>query len=213
MRGHHSSADSSARTMLWSWVRNPSIPTRPLPFIFKLCTILCCHGVEKRTKINKKSAEFGPIWKNLHLPISLFPTTTTREAGCRIQKHLLVIFQVKMSTAATKPKLMNDIFGSVRLSKRNICFAFVSPISFVKPPESLPAFCRHTKVNNQHFQMYGPDFTEWHATSVTRLDDFWKFLATKYLTKVAQILGNFLGCCEKHYFSSKNFLFLLFGHS
>ena len=40
--------------------------------------------------------------------------------------------------------------------------------------------------------------------SVTRLGDFWKFLATNILTKVAQIFGNFLGCCEKHYFVSKN---------
>ena len=26
-----------------------------------------------------------------------------------------------------------------------------------------------------------------------RLGDFWKFLGTKFITKVAQIIGNFLG--------------------
>ena len=33
--------------------------------------------------------------------------------------------------------------------------------------------------------------------SVTRLGDFWKLVATKSLTKVAQIIGNFLGYFEK----------------
>ena len=33
--------------------------------------------------------------------------------------------------------------------------------------------------------------------SVTRLGDFWKFLVTKFLAKVAQIIGNFLGNFEK----------------
>ena len=41
--------------------------------------------------------------------------------------------------------------------------------------------------------------------SVTRLGNFLKFSATNFLTKVAQIFGNFLGCCEKHYFISKNY--------
>ena len=41
-------------------------------------------------------------------------------------------------------------------------------------------------------------------TSGTRLGDFWKLLATNFLTKVAQIFGNFLGYCEKHYSVSKN---------
>ena len=41
-------------------------------------------------------------------------------------------------------------------------------------------------------------------TSVTRLGDFWKLMPTNFLTKVAQIFGNFLGYCEKHYSVSKN---------
>ena len=42
------------------------------------------------------------------------------------------------------------------------------------------------------------------AVCVTRLGDFWKFLAKKFLSKVAQIFGNLLGYSEKHYFVSKN---------
>ena len=37
------------------------------------------------------------------------------------------------------------------------------------------------------------------ARSVTRLGDFWKFLATKILAKEAQMIGNFLGYLEKPY--------------
>ena len=37
-------------------------------------------------------------------------------------------------------------------------------------------------------------------TSVTRLDEFWKFLATNLLAKVAQNIGDFLGYLEKYYF-------------
>ena len=33
--------------------------------------------------------------------------------------------------------------------------------------------------------------------SVTRLDDFWKLLPAKFLTKVAQIISNFLGYFEQ----------------
>ena len=47
-------------------------------------------------------------------------------------------------------------------------------------------------------------FSSFLIISVTRLGDFWKFLATNFLTKVTQIFGNFLGYCEKHYFVSKN---------
>ena len=42
------------------------------------------------------------------------------------------------------------------------------------------------------------------AVCVTRLGDFWKFLAKRFLSKVAQIFGNLLGYSEKHYFVSKN---------
>ena len=41
-------------------------------------------------------------------------------------------------------------------------------------------------------------------TSVTRLSDYWKLLASIFFTKVAEIFGNFLGYCEKHYFVSRN---------
>ena len=40
-------------------------------------------------------------------------------------------------------------------------------------------------------------------TSVTRLGDFWKFLATNLLSIVFQIFRDFLGCIEKHHFSVK----------
>ena len=41
------------------------------------------------------------------------------------------------------------------------------------------------------------------AISVTRLGAFWKFLATYFLTKVAQIIGYYLGYCGKQYCLSK----------
>ena len=34
--------------------------------------------------------------------------------------------------------------------------------------------------------------------SVTRLGDFWNFLAINFVTKVAQMFGEFLGSCENH---------------
>ena len=37
----------------------------------------------------------------------------------------------------------------------------------------------------------------WFGYSVTRLDDFLKFLVTKFPTKVTQIISNFLGYFEK----------------
>ena len=35
---------------------------------------------------------------------------------------------------------------------------------------------------------------------MTKLGDFWNFLATKFITKVAQMFGDFLGGCENHHF-------------
>ena len=40
------------------------------------------------------------------------------------------------------------------------------------------------------------------VTSVTRLGDFWNFLATNFITKVVQMIGNFLGNFENHRFLS-----------
>ena len=37
------------------------------------------------------------------------------------------------------------------------------------------------------------------VVSVTRLGDFWKFLATKFLAKEAQMIGNSMGYFEKPY--------------
>ena len=37
-------------------------------------------------------------------------------------------------------------------------------------------------------------------SSVTRLGGFWNFLATNFITKVAQMFGDFLGSCEIHCF-------------
>ena len=49
--------------------------------------------------------------------------------------------------------------------------------------------------------------------SVTRLGDFRKFLVTKFLTKVAQIICNFLGYFEKpHYHVGKNCCGYFFGN-
>ena len=41
---------------------------------------------------------------------------------------------------------------------------------------------------------------------VTRLGDFWNFLATNFITKVAQMFGDFEGNCEKHFFFKSNWL-------
>ena len=38
------------------------------------------------------------------------------------------------------------------------------------------------------------------GVSGTRLGDFRKFLVTNFLTKVAQIFGDFLGFVERHHF-------------
>ena len=46
----------------------------------------------------------------------------------------------------------------------------------------------------------------WLSTSVTRLGDFWKFLATKFLAKEAQMIGNFLGYFEKPHSYAKTAL-------
>ena len=47
-------------------------------------------------------------------------------------------------------------------------------------------------------------------TSVTRLGDFLKFLATKFQAKVEQMIGNFLGYFENFPFYVK-LVWLLFG--
>ena len=36
------------------------------------------------------------------------------------------------------------------------------------------------------------------AATVTRLGNFWNFLATNFITKVALMFGDFLGSYEKH---------------
>ena len=43
-----------------------------------------------------------------------------------------------------------------------------------------------------------------NATSMTRLGDFWNFLGTKFLTKIAQMCGDSLGYFVKHHFGIKN---------
>ena len=40
-------------------------------------------------------------------------------------------------------------------------------------------------------------------TSVTRLDNFWNFLATNFVKKVAQMFVDFLDNCENHCFLSQ----------
>ena len=42
-------------------------------------------------------------------------------------------------------------------------------------------------------------FAFWFAFSETRLGDFWKFLATKFLVKISEIISYFLGYFEKPY--------------
>ena len=41
------------------------------------------------------------------------------------------------------------------------------------------------------------------STSVTRLGEFWNFLVTNFITKVAQMFGDILGSCENHRFLSR----------
>ena len=40
-------------------------------------------------------------------------------------------------------------------------------------------------------------------TNVTRLGNFWNFLATNFILKVAQMFGDFLGTCENHCYVSQ----------
>ena len=42
------------------------------------------------------------------------------------------------------------------------------------------------------------------VNSVTRLGDFWKFLVTNFITKVAKVLGDFLGFLERQHFKVNN---------
>ena len=41
------------------------------------------------------------------------------------------------------------------------------------------------------------------AHSVTRLGDFWNFFVTNFITKAAQMFGDFLVSCENHHLLSK----------
>ena len=47
---------------------------------------------------------------------------------------------------------------------------------------------------------------------VTRLGDFCKFLATKFLAKVAQMIGNFLGNFEKPHSYVKTAVAIVWGN-
>ena len=49
--------------------------------------------------------------------------------------------------------------------------------------------------------------------SVTRLDDFWKLLLTDFLSKVAQMPGDFWNSFKKHHFSCRNYCGYFLGHS
>ena len=52
----------------------------------------------------------------------------------------------------------------------------------------LPTICTSTKKTMNEMIM----------SSVTRMGDFFNFLATNFITKVAQMFSDFLGSCEKH---------------
>ena len=54
--------------------------------------------------------------------------------------------------------------------------------------------------------------TRFVVNSVTRLGDFWKFLAKSYLTKVAQTFNECLGVLNTNIFLCKNLLWLLIGN-
>ena len=63
--------------------------------------------------------------------------------------------------------------------------------------------------NKQNEARVGPYFFQknnqtWSTVSVTILGDFWKFLMTNFETKVAQVIGDFLGGFENNNFLSKN---------
>ena len=53
-------------------------------------------------------------------------------------------------------------------------------------------------------RVQGKRLTNKKPISVTRLGDFWKFLATKFVKKVAQMIGNFLSSVEKPYSCVQN---------
>ena len=48
--------------------------------------------------------------------------------------------------------------------------------------------------------------------SVARSGDLWNALPTNFITKVAQMFSVFLGRCEKHWFSSQNWLGYFLGN-
>ena len=48
--------------------------------------------------------------------------------------------------------------------------------------------------------------------SVTRLGNFFIFLAINFITKVAQMFGDFLGSCEKHCFLKSNLIGYFWGN-
>ena len=63
----HSSVDSSAPSILPPWVQLPSMPSMLFSIIVKFVLYLSMR-CERRTKINKKEAGFGPFFKK-HLQI------------------------------------------------------------------------------------------------------------------------------------------------
>ena len=66
----------------------------------------------------------------------------------------------------------------------------------------LPTICTSTKKTMNEMIM----------SSVTRLGGFWNFLATNFITKVAQMFGDFLGSCEKHCFLKSNLIGYFWGN-
>ena len=53
------------------------------------------------------------------------------------------------------------------------------------------------------FVIFCNSMTNGKTASVKWSVDFWKFLAINFITKVAQMIGDFLGSCENHCFLSQ----------
>ena len=92
MKGcHHSSVDSSAPSILPPPVQLPSTPSMLFSFIVKFVLYLSMQ-CEKRTKINKKEAGFGPIKKRLQMMMAwiILKIFSKRSRGPGLKKWFMI---------------------------------------------------------------------------------------------------------------------------
>ena len=88
---HHSSVDSSVPSILPSRVWLPSMPSMLFSFIVKFVLYLSMQ-CEKRTKINKKEAGFGPIKKRLQMMMAwiILKIFSERSRGPGLKKWFMI---------------------------------------------------------------------------------------------------------------------------